>query len=177
VAWTLPKTWSVAEVVTAANMNTHLRDNLNAVEHLIARKTADETVTSSTVLQDDNHLLMSIGANEVWSFTFRLIYAALGTGDLKVAFTFPAAGDITAYAVAQNAGGTLTQARWAGATPTAAIDFAGIGATSKIVVPIFGVLVNGATPGTFTMQWAQNTSDGTATTMYTNSALWGCQLA
>jgi hypothetical protein len=27
MAWTTPKTWSVAEVLTAANMNTYLRDN------------------------------------------------------------------------------------------------------------------------------------------------------
>lgn len=29
MAWTSPKTWSVAEVVTAANMNLHIRDNLS----------------------------------------------------------------------------------------------------------------------------------------------------
>jgi hypothetical protein len=29
--WTTPKTWSVNEVVTAANMNTHLRDNMSFV--------------------------------------------------------------------------------------------------------------------------------------------------
>lgn len=28
MAWTTPKTWSVGEVVTAANMNAHVRDNL-----------------------------------------------------------------------------------------------------------------------------------------------------
>ena len=26
--WTTPKTWATNEVVTAANMNTHLRDNM-----------------------------------------------------------------------------------------------------------------------------------------------------
>jgi len=31
MAWTAPKTWTVGEMVTAANMNTHLRDNLNAL--------------------------------------------------------------------------------------------------------------------------------------------------
>jgi hypothetical protein len=29
MAWTAPRTWSVAEVVTAAMLNTHVRDNLN----------------------------------------------------------------------------------------------------------------------------------------------------
>lgn len=39
MAWTNPKTWTVGELVTAANMNTHLRDNLNALDRgvLMAR--------------------------------------------------------------------------------------------------------------------------------------------
>lgn len=31
MAWTTPKTWTVGEVVTAANINTHLRDNLLSI--------------------------------------------------------------------------------------------------------------------------------------------------
>lgn len=31
MAWTTPRTWVAGEVVTAALLNTHLRDNLNAV--------------------------------------------------------------------------------------------------------------------------------------------------
>jgi hypothetical protein len=31
MAWTTPKTWSTGELVTAANMNLHVRDNLNAL--------------------------------------------------------------------------------------------------------------------------------------------------
>jgi hypothetical protein len=31
MAWTAPKTWVVGEVLTAANLNVHLRDNLNAL--------------------------------------------------------------------------------------------------------------------------------------------------
>lgn len=31
MVWTTPKTWSTGELVTAANMNLHVRDNLNAL--------------------------------------------------------------------------------------------------------------------------------------------------
>lgn len=31
MAWTSPRTWVAGEVVTAANMNTHVRDNMNAL--------------------------------------------------------------------------------------------------------------------------------------------------
>ncbi len=32
MTWTTPKTWQVDELVTAADMNTHIRDNLNALK-------------------------------------------------------------------------------------------------------------------------------------------------
>lgn len=35
MAWTAPRTWVAAEVVTAALLNTHLRDNLNAVNNTL----------------------------------------------------------------------------------------------------------------------------------------------
>lgn len=31
MAWTTPKTWATGELVTATDLNTHLRDNLNAL--------------------------------------------------------------------------------------------------------------------------------------------------
>lgn len=33
MAWTAPRTWVVGEVVTAAIMNTHVRDNLNSIRN------------------------------------------------------------------------------------------------------------------------------------------------
>lgn len=35
MAWTTPRTWVTAEVVTAAVMNTHVRDNLLAIDTLV----------------------------------------------------------------------------------------------------------------------------------------------
>lgn len=32
MSWTTPKTWANAELLTSGNMNTHLRDNLNALK-------------------------------------------------------------------------------------------------------------------------------------------------
>lgn len=31
MVWTTPRTWTTGEIVTAANLNTHVRDNLNAL--------------------------------------------------------------------------------------------------------------------------------------------------
>lgn len=33
MAWTSPRTWTTGELVTAANLNTHIRDQLNAISH------------------------------------------------------------------------------------------------------------------------------------------------
>lgn len=48
MAWTSPKTWSVAETVTAANVNTHLRDNLNWLANDHPRVSARRTSVAST---------------------------------------------------------------------------------------------------------------------------------
>jgi len=37
MVWTLPRTWTVAEIVVAANMNTHVRDNLRFLKGLDGR--------------------------------------------------------------------------------------------------------------------------------------------
>lgn len=47
MAWTTPKTWESSELVTAALMNTHLRDNLNvlAAYHAASIVTLDDGAT------------------------------------------------------------------------------------------------------------------------------------
>lgn len=55
-----------------------------------ARKTADEPVTSSTALQDDDHLLLAVGANEVWEFDMTLYVTGDVGGDLALTVAGPA---------------------------------------------------------------------------------------
>jgi hypothetical protein len=47
MAWTTPRTWVVGEIVTAALMNTHVRDNMNAI--LSAASTLASSVTASSL--------------------------------------------------------------------------------------------------------------------------------
>jgi hypothetical protein len=49
MAWTTPKTWTVGEVLTAANLNTHLRDNLGEVwrELTYVERTSDLSLSST----------------------------------------------------------------------------------------------------------------------------------
>ena len=55
MAWTTPKTWSVSEVLTAANMNTYLRDNTDWIgtshPHCRVYNSANISITTSGTAQ------------------------------------------------------------------------------------------------------------------------------
>lgn len=84
MAWTTPKTWT-SEVLSSANLNTHLRDNLN---YLFAPSTADFTTTAnysttSTTFVDVNStdfsLTIAPAGTEVWIFFRGSINSNTGT--------------------------------------------------------------------------------------------------
>jgi hypothetical protein len=127
------------------------------------RKTADESVTSSTTLQDDDHLTFPVGANEEWVAQFYVDAGALlTTTGLKAAITFPSGA--TADILMNNSGvpavniGTKRTA-----TSGAGLDFTTGAHTlndpAQLLVCVW--ILNGATPGNVTLQWAQSTSSGT----------------
>jgi hypothetical protein len=58
MAWTTPKDWTTDELVTASDLNTHLRDNLNALKsppsaHFEANESSDYTTTSTSFVDVD----------------------------------------------------------------------------------------------------------------------------
>jgi len=179
MGWTTPKTWSAGETLTAANFNTQFRDNLNTLSHLVVRKTADESLSSSTTLQDDNHLILPVAANEVWQFSFNIIYSSGTTEDFKIGFTFPTSGRIDAMGVAFDGALAVSlpnvSTTTSPATPTTALG--GAGTTVRFPVSMQGIFTNSSTAGNVTLQWAQNTSGATTTTVYANSTLWAVKLA
>lgn len=62
--WTTPKSWDVNELLTAADLNTHLRDNLNALKEpptaSYALAATYSTTSSSFVNVDSTHLALTI---------------------------------------------------------------------------------------------------------------------
>jgi hypothetical protein len=179
MAWTTPRTWSAGETLTAANFNTHIRDNELALgPHLIARKATDESVTSSAALQADNDLLVNIPANEVWFLQWRLRFEGSTTGDINLRWTFQAGGEVNFNGMYRDTAGVLTEAHiFDNSSPTGGEDIACDGAGSRIFVAFEGLYLQGGTGGNVVLEWAQNTSDGTATIMKANSTLWGVKLA
>jgi hypothetical protein len=146
-------------------------DNALASATIItARKTANQSVTSSTTVANDTHLTFAVAANEVWMFSLYLGLSFLSGANLKATMNGPSGATIL----------------WS-FTPNLMLDtgFAPIGPPGKglgvtdityadataTTVGISGVIVNGSTAGSCTLQWAQGTSSGSASTIKINSYL------
>ncbi len=132
---------------------------------MFVRKTADESLTSNTTLQDDDALQFTVGANEVWELKMDLdVYGA--SGAIKVALVIPS-GTLHVYTF-QEAGGT-EQGEWltsSGSANTTAITVV----DGKTLASFRGIIATAGTGGTVKLQWAQNTASST-TTVKANSYL------
>jgi hypothetical protein len=181
MGWTSPRTWVASEIVTAALLNTHLRDNLNAINGFV-RKTADESVTSSTTLQNDDHLSIAIpgaGSYEI-DISLGITSAANAAGDIRVGATFPA-GTMTLFVDALDASlassHTGTILRHALALTSGVDPGEGFGASTTQTYASLKFLFVATASGTFQFQWAQLASNASATTVKANSFLTMRQMA
>lgn len=126
------------------------------------RKTVTETITESTVLQNDDELLYALAANEIVRFSALLRINSSSTPDIKFGFTVPT-------------GATLS---WMMTTPEATDEVATSGGSATMqtsgndqIVVLEGTVVNGGTSGNLQLQWAQNTSSVGSTSVLINSIL------
>ena len=169
MAWPV-STRATDDLITAAIWNADIAGNMNLLPHLLARKAADESVTSSTVLQSDDELVTpSIGANEVWSLYVMLRFQS-GVGDLKYSWQFPASGNMLMTTVSSS--GLSAAELTASDTPTHAL----VGTATPRLYRLEAQFTNAGTPGVVTFRWAQSASNGTATIVKANSSLWGVKL-
>lgn len=142
----------------------------------VVRKSANEVVNGSSTLQNDDHLLLALGVSEVWAFEFVIFHDSGTTPDIKMAITVPAGATLawgSLYALATG-GSSFT-----GTTETVSgtsRDFATAGVGVTRIVTLTGYVANGANAGNLQLQWAQNTSNGTDTTVHANSILKAWQL-
>jgi hypothetical protein len=128
-------------------------------------KPTDQTVASSTTLVNDTALSFPVAASEVWQFEID-IYSTFDGGaasGVKAAFTVPAGCTLQWVAVSGTAPQTVS-----GTSLTLAT---GGGSVTAYMSKLIGQVINGVTPGTVQLQWAQNTSDGTATAVKAGSSL------
>ncbi|MFH9038508.1 hypothetical protein ACH4FA_03915 [Streptomyces sp. NPDC017966] len=125
-----------------------------------ARKTADESVVSSTTLQNDNHLVLPVVANATYTLFLMCIFSGATTGDIKFDWTVPS--------------GTVL--RWSDQTGVSGLHsdvdvYSAPGGTTQVAFQIWATVVTSSTAGNVQFRWAQNASDATATIVRTNSSL------
>lgn len=136
-------------------------------------KTNDESVTSSTTLQDDDHLFFTGAPNTLYVVDFYIRAEFNTLGQIKIAINAPSANFVSLNA-AMIADGVVTAQGTANALATA-VPLVITGATSGMVHAHVGILI-GSTGGQVVLQWAQNTSNGTATTVKAGSYLIANQI-
>jgi hypothetical protein len=147
-------------------------------------RTTNATKTSNTTLATDTQLTFTVDAGGVYVVEGLLLHS--GPGDFKMGWTFPSGTDGTWHGLGNgvtvisgtSGGGTQqdTSSTWGYSVRTESTDLASPRTYGGISTNPYGVQVKatvrvGGTAGTFALQWAQGTSDATATTLYLDSYL------
>jgi hypothetical protein len=145
---------------------------------IVKRKTADESVTSSVALQDDDHLTFAIAANEEWTANCDLYWNGATAGGIRVAVTVPSGASLLVSGSFFGVGASSTDNRF-GATltsGTAFIIFNPATDTEGLLKLSIWVL-NSTNAGSVTLQWAQAGSSGTPSKLLKGSFLQATRVA
>lgn len=134
-------------------------------------KSADESVTSSSTLQNDDDFSFAIRANEVWKGSMLMTGSALGAGGIKGDFTIPSGASGSMTSASSQTGLTF-------ANVSVATGFGlTVAMTSGRDFAINFTITNGANAGTVQFRFAQNVSNGTATIIKGGSLLHATRTA
>jgi|SRR6185437_10250034 len=156
--------------MTVAAGSRILASDIQALQVPYARKTSDQSVTSSTTLVNDTQLVVAVSASNAYKFDLVLLYkgAAAGTGDLKFAWSVPAGATVVSHLLFADTG-LVARLNYQTATTSPPMGTNGTG--NPLSLRCTGTIVVSSTPGSLQLQWAQNTSNATATTVLTGSSL------
>jgi hypothetical protein len=145
-------------------------------------KPSDESLASNTTAQDDDHLLVAVLASTTYEVQAEIFFTeAAGTSsDFKVQWTFPAGCRLDLGVSGPHeswvpGAGAALEAEWAAwsnetASPSSSKKF-GTSNVAVFTLRCHGTLQVGVTAGTFRLQWAQGTSNASATTVKGGSSL------
>lgn len=152
-------TWTDGNQLGATDVNTKI------VQSKFIDKPSDESVTSSTTMQNDNHILFSTAVTtDYWIKAFIMVDGADTGGGIQIGWYGPSGAtfDWCSDALGDDADGFGPVSRTKqsiGSIP----DMQTNGAGTNLVVPVTGILRVGATAGNFGFRWAQSSSNATAT--------------
>ncbi|MFA5803660.1 MAG: hypothetical protein WC879_03360 [Melioribacteraceae bacterium] len=146
--------------------NFQLLSQTSAAAATYVYKTADEIVNNSITLQDDNHLVFALGANETWTITYFIIYHASGVADFKHQFTVPTGATGRWNSHGMNGGYAF---QWRGTITEVGAGNTGESVSALIILTAY--IKTSTTAGNITLQWAQNTAEVSDTTVFEGSHL------
>lgn len=150
---------------------------MRSMQPISVVKAADESVVSSTTLQDDNHLFLPLEANASYTVEGGLYYdGVFNAGNLKLTWALPAGATIYWSPNAPATGGTAAFASQATTSGNLTVGTYGTGGT-KTTASISATVMTAGTAGNMTLRWAQDASNATATTIYAKSWLRAIRIA
>lgn len=146
-----------------------------------ALKTSDESVTSSTTLQDDDQLALPLIASAKYRMIGYILYTGAadggtGAGGLKMQFTGPSGAvmqwtnfgtNVAIAAPSTNLTYNVVAESLAAGSPRSVASNGGVVMSCAPA----GYISVSSTAGTLQLKWAQNTSSATATVVKTGSWL------
>jgi len=167
VAWTsYPVAGSRARASDIQNLISEIRPNA-------ARKTASEIVNGSNTPQNDDELFVSVAASTFYVLTGLLVFTSGTTPDFRFTWSLPSGAthstNTRIYSRSLAAPSQMVDTR----TFTSGNSGAdGLGTTLSSqgqIVELYGWILTSSTAGTAQLQWAQNTSNASDTTVYVGS--------
>lgn len=136
----------------------------------VVQKTSNQSVTNSTILINDNQLSFSISAGLVYSVRFVVFVASTSA---TPGFKWQLLGPIGATSIIGQIFQIDSLTTTSDSAFLATVFTAGNGQIGRVdggaSVTVELSIVNGLNAGTVNFQWAQITSNGTATTVYAGS--------
>lgn len=143
----------------------------------IAYKLVTESVTSSTVLQNDNDLFVPVAANSTYLMELLLLHDSdnNAAADIDISWTGPTGATMNWGVHGANinetgSSGTITATNMQTRLINEEATFGG-GDSTGTTAFASGLLITSGTAGTLQLQWAQNTSNAVATNVRAGSWL------
>jgi len=132
----------------------------------LVRKSIDKSLTSNSVLENDNHLVVALDANATYEVRYGFVYQAGTGGDLKWQWQAPA--DIVGIESALRISNSATTSEGSvrassGAFTSGAGGILSAGGTGGNASILGSMMLVTTTGGNLQLTWAQETSNGTAT--------------
>lgn len=142
--------------------------------YAFVRKSVNESLNTNTVLQNDDVLFAPLPTAGIFGFALDIFYDGPDAGDIKFAFTAPAGatGIYAAHAISTAGAAAVGTGQFGGTTTFPNTLICGTtGTGTPLLAIIKGEITMGGTAGNLQLQWAQNTSDATNTTVRARSRM------